>query len=238
MELDNLELDIEDTVSTNVESIEDTLSVFNGYVASKANATCADGFLLDVSVRVSENDEWTENTGKKNRKSAFHEAFGRIATIRSFCKEGTPFVALTGTADGMTQRAIITHLSLCNPVKLGKYAYDPQDCQVPENCLIGIYYSLTPQKYKDRIVQSFKGDGGKRIAVTTTALSVGVNFPDVRYIVHWGPPRDLLDYHQKSGHAGRDGLTADVVTHIFMGSNSVIVNWPLKILSILQDATE
>lgn len=106
MELDNLELDIEDTVSTNVESIEDTSSVFNasqspsqrkkyfesggeigylkgqtffpltnfsvkctGYVASKANATCADGFLLDViqkvSVRVSENDEWTENTRKK-----------------------------------------------------------------------------------------------------------------------------------------------------------------------------
>ena len=96
--------------------------------------------------------------------------------------------------------------------KLGKYAYDPQDYQVPENCLIGIYHSLTPQKYKDRIVQSFKGDGKKRVAVTTTALSMGVNFPDVRYIVHWGPPRDLLDYHQKSGRGGRDGLTADVVT--------------------------
>lgn len=112
----------------------------------------------------------------------------------------------------LTDISVVTNFLL---QKLGKYAYDPQDCQVPENCLIGIDHSLTPQKYKDRIVQSFKGDEKKRIAVTTTVLSMGVHFPDVRYIVHWGPPRDLLDYHQKSGRAGRDGLTADVVTYFY-----------------------
>ena len=46
---------------------------------------------------------------------------------------------------------------------------------------------------------------------TTTALSMGINFPDVRYIVHWGPSRNMLDYYQESGHAGRDNKPADVI---------------------------
>lgn len=34
---------------------------------------------------------------------------------------------------------------------------------------------------------------------------MGVNFPDVRYIINWGPARNLLDQHQGIGRAGRDG---------------------------------
>ena len=34
---------------------------------------------------------------------------------------------------------------------------------------------------------------------------MGVNFPDVRYIINWGPARNLLDQHQEIGRAGRDG---------------------------------
>ena len=41
---------------------------------------------------------------------------------------------------------------------------------------------------------------------------MGINFPDVRYIIHWGPPRNMIDYHQESGRAGRDGKNADVLT--------------------------
>lgn len=31
---------------------------------------------------------------------------------------------------------------------------------------------------------------------------MGVNFPDVRYIIHWGPAGNILDYHQESGLEG------------------------------------
>ena len=37
---------------------------------------------------------------------------------------------------------------------------------------------------------------------------MGVNFPDVRYVINWGPPRTLIDYHQETGTAGRDGKQA------------------------------
>ncbi|CAB4033633.1 mediator of RNA polymerase II transcription subunit 34-like [Paramuricea clavata] len=71
------------------------------------------------------------------------------------------------------------------------------------------------EKYKERIVKSLKGDGSKRIIIATSALSMGVNFPDIRFIVMFGPPRDILDLHQKAGRAGRDGLSSDILIHYY-----------------------
>lgn len=90
--------------------------------------------------------------------------------------------------------------------KLGKAAYHAHELCVTSNCIIGIYHSSSWQHSKDRIVNSFKGQGNIRIVVASTALSMGVNFPDVRYIVNWGPARNMLDQHQEAGRAGRDGL--------------------------------
>ena len=40
---------------------------------------------------------------------------------------------------------------------------------------------------------------------------MGVNFPDVRFIVNWGPARSILDQHQEAGRAGRDGKKSHVI---------------------------
>ncbi|CAM1501430.1 Fc.00g010580.m01.CDS01, partial [Cosmosporella sp. VM-42] len=42
--------------------------------------------------------------------------------------------------------------------------------------------------------------------VSTNALGVGLDIPDVRYIFHLGLPFQLRDYIQESGRGGRDGL--------------------------------
>ena len=44
---------------------------------------------------------------------------------------------------------------------------------------------------------------------------MGVNFPDVRYIVNFGPARSFLDFHQQAGRAGRDGNRSDVVVYYY-----------------------
>ena len=94
--------------------------------------------------------------------------------------------------------------------KLGIHAYD-QKLKSPENCLLSIYHSNTWQASKDRIVTSLKGNGLKRIVVSTTALCMGVNFPNIRYVVIWGAARSILDLHQEAGRAGRDGLQSHVI---------------------------
>ena len=66
--------------------------------------------------------------------------------------------------------------------KLGVYAYDKK-LNSTENC---IFHSNTLQARKDHILSSLKGNGLKRIIVSTTALYMGVNFPDICYVVIWG----------------------------------------------------
>ena len=80
-----------------------------------------------------------------------------------------------------------------------------------ENCLIGVYHSNSWSACKERLVASFKENGIKCIVIATSALSMGVNFPDIRYVVNWCPARTILDQLQEAARAGKDRLQSDVV---------------------------
>jgi len=101
--------------------------------------------------------------------------------------------------------------------KLGPLAYD-QQTKVPENCPLGVYHSNSWDRNKERIASSLKAKNGciKRVVVATTALCMGVNFPDICHIITWGAARSLLYFHQEAGHAGRHGVLSHIVI-IFHG---------------------
>ena len=92
---------------------------------------------------------------------------------------------------------------------LGDALYEPDKPHHSSNRVVGIYHAHTHSKYKERVLSSFKSLSGTiRVVVATTALGMGVNFPDVKYIVHAGLERSLVDYIQAAGRAGRNGTMA------------------------------
>ena len=80
--------------------------------------------------------------------------------------------------------------------------------------LADMFTACTHPTVKEAILQTLPDSNSTlRIIVATIAFGMGLDCPNIRKVIHWGPSADIESYLQETGRAGRAGLPAVAILY-------------------------
>lgn len=84
----------------------------------------------------------------------------------------------------------------------------------------GLYHGKLPAAERSAAQEAFM-DGELRVMVATNAFGLGIDKPDIRFVLHYQLPATLETYYQEAGRAGRDGEPARCTLLFLRGDKAI-----------------
>jgi ATP-dependent DNA helicase RecQ len=133
--------------------------------------------------------------------------------VRTVARPNLRFEVVLSDSEDMKRRELVQYLRRLRRPGI-VYCSTVKDVEeLGALCKLGripaeIYHGRLTKAERDHAHERFMSSGKRIVMIATSAFGLGVDKPDIRYVVHYNVPGSLEAYVQEAGRAGRDGLAA------------------------------